>query len=120
MGDINSIINSLKQVKGLGNFNVLGAEDKLCILALEEERNIGVLQSIKMNHTLLITHDSDFREPAGPILINNLFPSVPFPEVKAKSVVSSSPGIKVHNYLVNKFKLNLREEDATLLIGFDL
>ena len=40
------------------------------------------------------------------------------PEVKAKNVISSSPSEKIHNLLMEKFNLKLRD-DATLLIGFD-
>lgn len=120
MEDITKIIYDLRQVNGLANFNLLSDKDRFSIIALEDSRNIGVLESVKRQHTLLLTHNSSFRDPVCPIVTNGMFPPIPFPEVNAKSVVSSSPGIKVHNYLVNKFKMNLSHEDATLLVGFDL
>ena len=46
-----------------------------------------------------------------------VFPPVPFPEIKAASVASASPGYRVDSYL--RKKMNLKKDDATLLIGFD-
>jgi len=120
MEKIDFIIDGLKQVNGLSNFNVLNEGDRMKVLELEEERNIGVIESLKRDVTLVLTHDSGFRKPAKEIVKNGIFPAVPFPEVKAKSVVSSSPNIDVHNYLVNRFNIDLRNNEATLLIGFNL
>ena len=78
------------------------------------------MDALKRPYTIVLTHDSSFRQPAGPIVVDNAFPPVPFPEVKAKSVVSSSPSKKVHKYLIDKFNLSLNKEEATLLIGFEL
>src|SRR3989338_4869376 len=114
MEKISLIVDGLKQVNGLSNFNLLSEFDKVKILALEEERNICVIKAIKMPNTLLLTHDSNFREPTCPIFVNGIFPPVPFPELNAKSVVSSSPSKPVHDYLTKKFNLNLKNEEATL------
>ncbi len=107
-------------VKGIANIGILNKKDKKAIKLLEESRNTGVLEAIKKPCTIVLTHDSSFRQPACPIVVNNAFPPVPFPEIKAKSVVSSSPSKKVHNYLADRFKLNLNNNEATLLIGFEL
>ena len=120
MENIKKIMDDLVLVKGLANIYILNKKDKKAIKMLEESRNIGVLEAIKKPCTLVLTHDSSFRQPTCPIVANDSFPPVPFPEVKAKSVVSSSPGKKVHNYLVDRFKLNLDNKEATLLIGFKL
>ena len=40
--------------------------------------------------------------------------------IKANNVVSSSPGINVHNYLRKKFSMDIDDEHATLLVGFNL
>lgn len=120
MEKLNCIMSNLKQVKGLANFNILSDNDKLAILKLEEPCNIGVLEAISRPYALVLTHDSCFREPAAPIVKEGLFPPVPFPEIMAKQVVSSSPSTKVHEFIVSRFNLSLRKEDATLLIGFKL
>ena len=80
---------------GLSNFNVLNEGDRMKVLELEEERNIGVIESLKRDVTLVLTHDSGFRKPAKEIVKNGIFPAVPFPEVKAKSVVSTETGFVV-------------------------
>ena len=120
MESVMQIMESLKQIGGLANFNILTEKDKRLISSIEEIKNIGVFESLKRSCTIVLTHDSKFRGPSGPIVLDDIFPPVPFPEVKAKSVVSSSPGIKVHSYLVNRFNLNLSAEEATLLVGFEL
>ena len=120
MEGIKKIMDNLVCVNGLANVGVLNKNDKKVIKMLEEPRNHGVLEALKRPYTLVLTHDASFRQPACPIVVNNSFPPVPFPEVQAKSVVSSSPSKKVHNYLVDRFKLNLNNGEATLLIGFEL
>jgi len=62
-----------------------------------------------------MTHDSSFREPAGEIVKNNIFPPVPFPEIP--NSISSSPGWEVHEFL--RTKINIQKDDATLLLGVD-
>ncbi len=117
------VLQKLKQVKGLSNFNLLHDSHKKKILELEESRNHGVKECLSRQFTLLLTHDSSFRPPASSEVIEKgssiLFPPVPFPEVEAKDVVSSSPSKTVHDFLVKEFNLKLKDE-ATLLIGFNL
>lgn len=119
---LNSIINELKGVKGLNNINLLTKKDINFIKKNEEKRNIGVSECLKRKYVLVLTHNSKFREPEEKIVRfkNNklILPAVKFSEVKTKNVVSSSPSKEIHNYLVKKFKLKLKDE-ATLLIGFD-
>lgn len=121
---IDNIIQKLGQINGLGNVRLLTNSHKQLILSLEEKNNHGVLECINREFTLLLTHDSFFREPAGDIVLQNddkiILPPVAFPEVYGKNVVSSSPSAKVHDAMVEELGLNLREEEATLLIGFDL
>lgn len=109
-------------VDGLNNIHLLTKKDIKFIKNNEEKNNIGVFECLKRGHVIMLTHDSTFRGPEEPIVKSKkgktIFLAVKFSEVKAKNVVSSSPGIKIHDYLVNKFKLELKDE-ATLLIGFD-
>ena len=117
------VLKKLRQVKGLANFNLLHDSHKKKILELEESRNLGIKECLNRQFTLLLTHDSSFRPPTSPEVIKKensvLFPPVPFPEVEAKDVVSSSPSKLVHDFLVKEFNLKLKNE-ATLIIGFNL
>ena len=117
------VLQKLKNVKGLSNFNLLHDSHKKKILELEESRNLGVKECLNRQFTIILTHDSSFRPPTTPEVINKdnkiTFPPIAFPEVEAKDVVSSSPSEKVHNFLVKEFNLKLKDE-ATLLIGFNL
>ena len=120
---IANIIENLKKVKGLDNIILLNKKDFEFIKNNEEPRNLGVFECLKRKYVVVLTHDPSFREPEDKIVrIKDkklIFPAVQFSEVKAKDVVSSSPGKKVHDYLVKRFNLRLKD-DATLLIGFDL
>lgn len=121
-GEELKVIDDLRKVKGLSNFIVLDEDDRKFIKENEESNNLGVLEAVKRKYVIAFTHDSTFRKPAGEIVIeeNNrrIFPPVAFPEVKRKEVVSCSPGYKVDAYLKKKMK-NVKEEDASLLVGFD-
>lgn len=116
-------IAKLQTIKGLSNVNQLRAYDKKWIKENEDPNNLGVLECIKRKITLVVSHDSSFRDPDLRISYERegkiYFPAVPFHEITGKDVVSSSPGEKVHNYLVERFKLKLKNNDATLLIGFN-
>ena len=117
------IMEKLTSLDGLYNINLIREKDKDIILNMEEEENQGVHECIDRKFTLMVTHNSNFRDPDGEIVKEKdnkiIFPSVPFSEVNAKNVVSSSPCKEVHDFLVKKFDLKLKDE-ATLLIGFDL
>jgi len=119
---LTNIINNLKKTKDLGNIYVLDNKLKSRISKLEDKNNIGVHECLKRKNTIMLTHDSRFRSPEGEIVLKDkkgiLFPGVPFSEVKAVNVISSSPSKKIHALLMKKFKLKLKDE-ATLLIGFD-
>lgn len=126
-------LNSLK-VKGLGHFLILTEPQKEYIKHKEDPINKGILESINRRFTIVCTHDSSFREPAGAITSKdkegNLFlPPVPFPELEnlnvdgetPKKVISGSPGYRVDEYLRHIYKENnivLEKDDATLLVGF--
>lgn len=116
-------IAKLQTIKGINNINVLRAYDKKWIKENEDPNNIGVFECITRKFTLVVTHDSSFRDPVSRIAEEKdnkiLFPAVAFPEISAKNAISSSPGENVHNYLVERFKMKLNNNEATLLIGFD-
>ena len=120
---VKQVISILIATEGLSNVNLLKEEDKDVILNMEDEENEGVHECLDRKFTVMVTHNSDFRNPEGVIAKEKdgkiIFPGVPFSEVKAKNVVSSSPGKEVHKFLVKKFDLDLKDE-ATILIGFDL
>lgn len=124
MVEIKKIIDDLNRINGLGNINLLNEKDRDIIRNLEEENNIGVIECIERRYVIVVTHNSNFREPEKDIVVQNgngiIFPALEFPEIKADSVISSSPGINVHNYLRKKFNMNIDDEHATLLVGFNL
>ena len=113
------IIQLLRKIDGLANIYVLNEEEKRLLAELEEEENHGMHACLTMPITLVLTHDSSFREPAAPIVLQkngkHTFPPVPFPELQR--AISSSPSKKVHDFLIKRLHLNLGEGDATLVIG---
>ena len=121
--DLKKIIQTLEKTKGLYECHLLEDSDKDIIQTLEEKRNQRVLECIKRKYTLMILHDASFRPPITPIVTKQgkelQFPGIAFPEVKAKNVISSSPGMRVHKFLIERFHLEVSQEDASLLIGFD-
>lgn len=120
---IQETIEGLRTIQGLANVHLLSNDEKKIIAQLEDEENDGVHACLAKPFTLVITHDSTFRDPVAPITLkkknHHIFPPIPFPEVKQKDVISSSPSKKVHDFLVKKFNLDVND-DATLLIGFEL
>ncbi len=119
---INEVITKLLSIHWIKEAIPLNLEEKQHIKNNEEQRNFGVHEAIKREVTLAVTHDSNFREPDAPIVIeywnNVIFPPVSFHEINQKNIVSSSPWVQIHQYLVPKF-YDIDENDATLLIGFD-
>ncbi len=122
---INVVIDGLNSTKGLHHALLIDKNEKNVMSNLEEPRNIGVKECLKRKFTLCVLHNSLFRKPVKKIVEQKnggiTFPPIPFPEVKAKNVVSSSPGARVDAYLrKNKYKdIEMTEQDATLLVGFD-
>lgn len=116
-------IERLKNIEGLGAVFYLNKKDKQKIKELEDANNHGVFEALKREITIMLTHDSKFKGPEAPIvkkIENNIvFPPVPFSEIDKKNVVSSSPSPKVHKLLIERFRLDLRNEEATLIIGYD-
>ena len=121
---IDKIIKDLERVKGLSNVKLLDQEHKKIIFALEDKNNLGVRECLRRKFTIALAHDSTFRDPVGRIVFNSgsgiVLPPVAFPEVKGRDVVSSSPSENVHRVIVEKLDMRLKEDEATLLIGFNL
>jgi len=115
------ILHLLQQIRGLANMRVLSDEEKRIIAELEDEENHGVHACLAKKITIVLTHNSHFRDPPLPIVEKkgniHIFPPVPFPELQ--NAFSSSPSKKVHDFLIKRLNLNAGEEDATLLIGMD-
>ena len=121
---VSHIFEDLKSVQGLKPITLLNEQQKNWIRQNEDRNNLGVLASLQRKHTLLLIHDSSFREPTQSIVQSKkgriIFPAVSFPEVKANKVASSSPSKKIHHALLSDLNLKTEVEEATLLIGFDI
>lgn len=67
-----------------------------------------------------LTHDSSFRDPDALITLERedgtvYFPVVPFHEL-GPTAISGSPGMRIHAYLIPKFK-EITIEYATVVVG---
>ncbi len=118
------IIDYLKSLNGLNDcafINDYHKSELFRIILREEYANLGVFAALLRTHTLVVTHDSTFRQPCIPIVSkvgrNIVFPAVPFPELDMCNVVSSSPGFEAHEFL--KSIIKVKSDEATLLIGFN-
>ena len=120
--EIKHILHRMMQLQGITRHYVLTKEDCAFVRENEDPNNLGVIEAVKHQYCVCLVHDSNWREPTQTIVRNAngkiVFPPVVFPEVPAKNVVSSSPGLKVHEFLCKKVEVH--GDEATLLIGFDL
>lgn len=120
--EIKHIINRLQHIQGLTSFYLLDDNDRKAVSELESSNNLGVFEALNRKFIVCCCHDSNFREATQRIVVmedgKKILPPVSFPEVPAKEVVSSSPGIKSHLYLAEK--VHPKKGEATLLIGFNL
>lgn len=119
---IKHILHQLEKLQGITRYYVLQPDDQAFVSREEDENNLGVHEAVKRKYCVCLVHDSSWREPTQTIVKKEngeiVFPPVVFPEVPAKNVVSSSPGLTVHTYLSKKVRVE--GDEATLLIGFDL
>lgn len=117
--DLKTAIKTLESLKGISNIHILKEEQKDIILNLEDENNLGVHKCLEKKYSIVITHDSSFRDPTCPIVKkengHTILPEVPFPEINS---ISSSPSKEVHDYLAKEFNLKLKDE-ATLILGLN-
>lgn len=115
------MLQILMHTKGITGAMYLTEADKDVLWMAEEERNIGLFQTLMRKHVIVATHDSHLRPPADDIVVQRanriIFPGVPFPEIPQKDVVSCSPGIKAHQFLATR--IPVKGDDATLLIGWN-
>ena len=124
---VKKAMKTLKQMKGV--LRVSGdipQEIRKEIEAKESENNSGVKECVsKRTHCLCITHNSEFRAAASPIVIHNkntgeyFFPPVEFPEISENNTVSSSPSEIVHRYLIKILFDQVDKFEATILIAFN-
>lgn len=110
----------LASIPGVVEVVILNQADRDYIRKHEARENEGVLKAIESGTVFALIHDSSFRDPDGPITIERedgatYFPPVPFHEL-GLSAVSGSPGMRIHAYLVPKFR-EITIEYATVLIG---
>lgn len=115
--------NKLISIKWIKEVVLLSDNDKKYLFENEEDRNHWVFETIRKQVTFCFIHDSDFREADASIVLKLwskiIFPAVSFHEITRPSTVSSSPWIETHKYLSQKFE-KLVEDDATVLVGFDV
>jgi hypothetical protein len=120
--EIKHIIHGLSRLQGITRYYLLTPDEKEYIIRHEDAQNLGVLEAAGRQHCVCLIHNSSWREPTQTIVKKEkgeiIFPPVVFPEVPAKNVVSSSPGLAIHTWLSKKVRVE--KEEATLLIGFDL
>ena len=120
---IKEVLETLTNIRWIKEAYLIDNVDKKFIFETEEDRNHWVYECLNRQVTIMMTHDSDFRQADAPIVLKLwkkvIFPAVSFHEIQEKNTVSSSPWLEVHNYLIKRFK-NVWEYDATLLIGFDI
>jgi hypothetical protein len=120
--EIKHILHRIRQLQGITRTYVLSNEEKKHVAQHEDENNLGVHEAVKREYCVCAVHDSSWREPTQTIVKKEngeiVFPPVVFPEVPAHHVVSSSPGLEIHEYLAKRVRIE--GEEATLLIGFDL
>lgn len=120
--EIKHIIHAMMQLQGITRYYLLNKEEMQAISEMEDRQNWGVLDAVKHKYCVCLVHDSSWRIPTQSIVkkVNGeiIFPPVAFPEVPAKNVVSSSPGMKVHEFLCKRVPVS--GDEATLLIGFDM
>jgi len=97
--------------------------DRKYIFDNEEDRNHWVYECLRRQVLFTATHDDTLRDPDEAIVMKSwekvVFPVVDFHEIQRLKVSSSSPGLKVHDYLEPKFQ-DFDEHDATLIIWFDM
>ncbi|MEK6820940.1 MAG: hypothetical protein AABY11_00895 [archaeon] len=120
--EIKHIVHHLSHLRGITREYVLNEEEKKFVSAHEDPNNLGVREAVKRKYCVCLLHDDRWREPTQTIVKQEnggiIFPPVVFPEVAAKNVVSSSPGLKIHTWLSTRVRVEPNE--ASLLIGFDL
>jgi len=143
-------IGILKQLKGLGkDFAVLSEKDKGALLKMPEEKGVvnkGFIDALSRDVTIALSHNEQFRPPPCALALLSskgkiigdvahtgkrfygmahdfdtyILPPIPFQELDGvfEDVVSSSPGYAADKLL--RDIINVRENDATLLVGFNL
>jgi len=112
----------LNTIPGINYHTTLPDTYRASILALEEPNNLAVKECLKKEKVLVFTHNEEFRQPLAPLIVAEgdeyLFPPQKFPELHPTAIMSS-PSKKVHEFLVKTCNLQIKKDEATLLIGVD-
>ncbi|MBS3064439.1 MAG: hypothetical protein J4472_01375 [DPANN group archaeon] len=103
--NLQKVIDELKSISGLTKILLLTNLDKLEFKVLEDSNNWGVKLALERRYVFVVVHDSNFRQPMGSMVLQDN---------------NSSPSAVLHKHIINRFDLDLTNEDATLIIGFDL
>jgi len=115
-------MKSINSIKGLKFQVTLPDTHRDKILSLEQPNNFAIKACLKKDKVLILTHDATFRKPLAPLILaqgdNFIFPPQKFPELSTTAIMAS-PSKKVHDFLVKELNLNLKEDEATLIVGID-
>jgi hypothetical protein len=119
---LDSNLENVALMIGVRSVVVLSDDARDYLISHEEERNIWVHQVLQRKHILILLHDASFRSAHGSLTAHKdsgvVFPPIPFPEVEWRGVISASPGVICHEYLLQFFPY--RESlDATVIVGWD-
>ena len=120
---VTEAVGTLRKTPGLGNARLLNEPLKKLILELEDKNNIGVRECLSKPNCIFITHNSGFRQPEHSMVAERkgkiIFPAIPFKELEQFNAISSSPTAKLHKFLENILRLELKDNEASLIIGLD-
>jgi len=120
---MDKLISQLKTIKGLIEIKIVEDKNRKEILKREKKQNKGVLCCLKKRYVLLVTHNSEFRDPYDTLVKIEeneiIFPALSFSELAHIDAISSSPSKEVHDFLVKAYNLEKNKNHATLLIAFE-
>ncbi len=120
---VDEAVRVLRETRGLGHVKVLSGHHRNIISGMESDNNIGVRECLSKRFCLLVTHNSEFREPEHDMVKKEgdriIFPALPFRELEQFNAISSSPSATVHKFLEGILGLDFGESEASLIIGFD-
>jgi len=123
LSTVEDALKTLENTTGLSNIKLLNKSKKKLIWDLEENFNIGVRECLAKKNVIFLTHNSEFRVPEEDIVKEKgetiIMPSIPFKELAHLNAISSSPSATVHEFMKGVLELGLKDDEASLVIGFD-
>jgi len=120
---VEEAVKTLVNTTGLANVKLLNKSKKKLIWNLEDDFNVGVRECLARKNVVFLTHNSEFRDPEEDIVKEKgetiIMPSIPFKELSHLNAISSSPSATVHRFMKGVLEMNLKDDEASLVIGFD-